>query len=191
MYGSEVKLDGDSTWLCNHATSSGTPAPSTRLSLDQTVELVPGHRTGRRWINCPDCGTFWRVWPDQGVAKPAAEWNPTNATFFVGRYRRAPVLDIDRIIDRVKLALPEIAVMQHHNIWPADDEGVWWFQLPNVEKNIQIESSTGTCPFFVEHDGMPSPADGGGWNAASVEEAGQMIVDYLREQAMPGGTAAG
>jgi hypothetical protein len=194
MDGAVVKLDDDGTWECRHVGLPGEPHSSTRLRLDQTLELNPGHPTSapRRWTNCPDCGTYWRVWVDLRVAKPSIEWSASDAASKHRRYRRAPVLDVDRVIDLVKANLAEVSVVQHHDVWPADDEGVWFFRLPKVQNNIQIESSTGMCPFFVEHDGMPSPADGGGWNAASVHQAAKLIVGYLREQAIArGGTAAG
>ena len=180
MDGAVVKLDDDGTWECRHVVHSSEPARSTRLRLDQTLEFNPGHPTSapRRWTNCPDCGTYWRVWVNLRVAKPAIEWSASDAASMPRRFRRAPILDIDRVIDLVKADLREVSVVQHHDVWPADDEGVWFFRLPNVEHNIQLESSAGMCPFFVEHDGMPSPADRGGWNAVSVEEAAKMVVDY-------------
>jgi hypothetical protein len=186
MIGDGVTLDRDGSWECQHAGRSGEPAPATRLRIDGMAPPNPGRPTStRERITCPDCGTLWRVWTDLRVAKPAVEWSAADT---VRRFRRAPVLDIDRVIDVVAAELPDLSVVQHHDAWPADDEGVWFFRLPHVITDIQLESSTGMCPFTVEHSGMPSAADA--WSAASIEEAAQMVVGYLRAEAAARGRAA-
>jgi hypothetical protein len=43
---------------------------------------------------------------------------------------------------------PEVKVWQLHVTHPADDDGIWFFQLGNIE--VQAESSNGNCPFLVE-----------------------------------------
>jgi hypothetical protein len=180
-----LTLDRDDSWECQHLYRSGEPAPSTRLRIDGIAQPNPDSpRSARREITCPDCGTVWRVWTALRTAKQIVEQSSSTAMF-----RRAPMLDIDRVMDLVATAFSDISVVQHQSTWPVDDEGVWFFQLPNFEHHIQLESSTGMCPFFVEHNGMPSPADGGGWNAASIEEAARMVVDYLRPGATPRGRA--
>lgn len=98
------------------------------------------------------------------------------------RLNSMPIFDIDRIIDLVMAELPEVSFVQHEDVWPADDEGVWIFRLLDTEHTIQLESSAGMCPFLVEHDGMPSPVEGGGWTASSVEDAARMVVDYVRAE---------
>jgi hypothetical protein len=85
--------------------------------------------------------------------------------------------DIDRIIVAVRSRLPSVSVAQWHKKHPGDDDGIWWFRLPGVERNIQLESSLGCCPFLVEHDGMKSTAEQ--WRAESVEEAAEAVVEYL------------
>jgi hypothetical protein len=86
--------------------------------------------------------------------------------------------DIDQIFERVKLRLPDVRVQQH---WVRDprkeDDGVWWFCLPGITKNIQIESSYGVCPFIVEHDDMKSSSEAE--SAETVEVAVEKIVAYL------------
>ena len=63
--------------------------------------------------------------------------------------------DVDRIIDLVRCELPGAEVQQLQVKHPeADDDGLWFFWFPGVSKGIQIESSTGTCPFVIEHDDM-------------------------------------
>lgn len=173
------KLDPEGKWLCEHVAPNGDLAPATRLRLDQTLELDLSYPTSapRRWIRCPDCGTYWRVWTQLGVAKPSTDWITTEHGDSSHLYRHAPVRDIDRVIDIVKHHLPEIAVFQHQDVWPADDEGLWFFQLPDNVNDIQLESYNGMCPFIVEHNGMESSD---AWSANRVEEAARMVIDYLR-----------
>lgn len=180
MQGQELNLEDNNSWLCRHARSTGEPAPPTRLRLDQTQAWpqLSLKSSPRRWLKCPDCGTTWRVWPASRIAKPSVEWNATDQPPNTYPYRRAPILDIDKFIDIVKSHLPTIRVLQHLNAHPSDDEGLWWFQLPDVKNDIQFESPTGMCPFLVEHSGMKSSVEAR--NATSVEEAAHMAIDYLR-----------
>jgi hypothetical protein len=85
--------------------------------------------------------------------------------------------DIDSIIAQVRRRLPAVAVTQMHKSHPGDDDGIWWFRLPNVAKDIQIESSSGNCPFIVEHDDMQTTAEA--ITATSVAEVVENIVMYL------------
>ena len=57
--------------------------------------------------------------------------------------------DIDLIIEKVKEHLPKVEVEQLKVKFPADDDGIWFFRLPDVKQNIQIESSYGLCPFLL------------------------------------------
>lgn len=87
--------------------------------------------------------------------------------------------DIDHIINRVEKLLPDVEVWQHQVRNPAvDDDGIWWFALPRVKKNIQAESSSGNCPFMIEHDDMRSASEAE--FAHSTDEAIGKIVSYLR-----------
>jgi hypothetical protein len=88
--------------------------------------------------------------------------------------------DIDRIIALVRDRLPSVSVVQWHKTHPSDDDGIWFFRLPGVERDIQLESSFGTCPFLVEHDDMQSTAEQ--WWAESVEQAAEAVMGYLRAQ---------
>jgi hypothetical protein len=86
--------------------------------------------------------------------------------------------DIDRIIEQVRQRLPDVRVQQH---WVPDprtaDDGIWWFYLPGVENDIQIESSLGSRPFLVEHTEMESTAEA--VVAHTVDQAVEKIVSYL------------
>lgn len=105
MMGDGLKLDADDSWECQHARRSGEPASSTRLRIDGMAQPNLGRPTStRQRITCPDCGTLWRVWTDLRVAKPAVEWSAADTTRAV---RRAPVLDIDRVVDLVAADLPD------------------------------------------------------------------------------------
>ena len=86
--------------------------------------------------------------------------------------------DIDQIIERVKDRIPAVKVEQYWVKNPrVDDDGVWWFWLPGMEKNIQLESSYGSCPFMVEHDDMKSSSEAE--IAQSIEGAVAKVVSYL------------
>jgi hypothetical protein len=89
------------------------------------------------------------------------------------------VRDIDRIIAAVRKRLPRLAVDQHKGIHPGDADGLWWFWRAGAENAIQLESSTSTgmCPFLVEHDGMKTSAEA--WWAGTIDEAAQAVVEYL------------
>jgi hypothetical protein len=91
-------------------------------------------------------------------------------------YQRAHVRDIDQVIQQVRRRYPDVKVDQHLYVWPADDEGLWWFSLPHVNKNIQVESSYGNCPFIVETDELNSHQ---ARTAATVEEAVGFIEEFL------------
>jgi hypothetical protein len=86
--------------------------------------------------------------------------------------------DIDWIIEKVQQRLPGVLVQQHWVPNPAvDDDGVWFFRFWDVEKDIQIESSFGMCPFMVEHSEMRSASEAE--FAHTVEEAVEKIILYL------------
>jgi len=86
--------------------------------------------------------------------------------------------DIEAVITEVRSEVPSVLVVQMHQTHPADDDGLWWFRLPGVSRDIQLESSTYDCPFLVEHDDMRSSAEA--FRAHSVSEAVSSVVSYLR-----------
>ena len=86
--------------------------------------------------------------------------------------------DIDSIIEQVQNRLPNVTVTQMRKTHPADDDGIWWFRLPNVAKEIQIESSLGNCPFMIEHDDMRSTAEA--ITANSIDDVVNNVVGYLQ-----------
>ncbi len=86
--------------------------------------------------------------------------------------------DIDRIIEQVKILLPEAKVIQEpkHNHAAYYDNGIWYFSLPAIRTDIQIESTYGECPFVVETNEQSSRE---ALKASTVEEAIRLIVEYL------------
>jgi hypothetical protein len=48
--------------------------------------------------------------------------------------------DVEAVIAGVQKIIPEIKVVQMHKTHEADDDGLWWFRLPDVKEDIQIES---------------------------------------------------
>jgi hypothetical protein len=86
--------------------------------------------------------------------------------------------DIERVIRGVRAEFPTVEVVQTPNTQPADDDGLWWFRLPTVSRDIQLESSTYNCPFWVEHSDMVSSSEA--FISESVIEAVMAIVSYLR-----------
>ena len=171
----DLQLDREDTWLCHHVDQSGAPAPATRLSLALTEELFTevSRTSPRRWLRCPECAAFWRVWLQQRIARPSIERTPEMYAV-PPLYQRAPVLDIDRIIRLVRHSISDLIVFQNSLPHLADDEGVWFFQRPTITGDIQLESSTGACPFLVEAD--PSV----GVLKATVEDAAKSVVDFFR-----------
>lgn len=85
--------------------------------------------------------------------------------------------NIDLVILNVQQELPDISVWQLQKRHPGDDDGLWFFSLPGLEKDIQIESSTGNCPFLVETEEQSSYE---ARTALTVNEVTRMIVEYFK-----------
>jgi hypothetical protein len=90
-------------------------------------------------------------------------------------YRRAPVLDIDRIILIARNSISDLIVFQHRLPHLGDDEGVWFFHRAAIKGNFQLESSAGACPFLVEE-----PDSSVGVFKVTVEDAAKSAVDFFR-----------
>lgn len=86
--------------------------------------------------------------------------------------------DIEQIIARVREAMPAVRIVQMQKTHSADDDGLWWFRLPGIKKDIQIESSTYDCPFLIEHDDMNSSEEK--IRTESVEVTVGVITDHLK-----------
>ena len=85
--------------------------------------------------------------------------------------------DVDRIIEGVRQMFPEVIVDQLKVTHPADDDGLWYFHLPeNPRDDIQIESPYGNCPFLIENMRNDERRNG-----ESVEQVVSIICEYFRE----------
>ena len=83
--------------------------------------------------------------------------------------------DIDAIIAQLHLAHPGISVAQLTVLHPgADDDGLWFFRHPTTDVEVQLESSTGACPFLFESSGSADRL-----TAGSVEQAVAFVVTGL------------
>jgi hypothetical protein len=85
--------------------------------------------------------------------------------------------DLDEIIKILKVRFPNLRVVQMDKVHPADDDGLWWFRLPGGQKDIQIESPDGTCPFLIESDDDKSPKDAR--TGHTIEEVVEIVGNYL------------
>jgi hypothetical protein len=86
------------------------------------------------------------------------------------------IRDVDRIIEAVRLAFPNVVVDQLKVTHPADDDGLWYFHLPENPKDaIQIESSYGNSPFLMENMRNDDRENG-----ESVEQVVSIICQYFR-----------
>lgn len=96
-------------------------------------------------------------------------------------FRSAPITmnrDIDIIINAVKQRIPNARISQHQVSHPgADDVGLWFFSLPASTGEIQIESTSGNCPFLIEHSEMQDSNEA--VTASRVEEAVETVASYL------------
>jgi hypothetical protein len=61
--------------------------------------------------------------------------------------------DIERIVDLLHIRLPGVSASQLQVKHPgADDDGLWSIRLSHAPGEVQIDSSSGNCPFIVESD---------------------------------------
>jgi hypothetical protein len=81
--------------------------------------------------------------------------------------------DIDQITAAVKQHIPEVTVSQLQAKHASDDNGLWWFGLPEGSQDVQVENANGMCPFLIETDTDQART------AHSVDETVQMIVAHL------------
>jgi hypothetical protein len=59
--------------------------------------------------------------------------------------------DIDLIIEQLNTEIPGVQIEQLKVRHPgADDDGLWFIVIPGRQKYIQVESSSGNCPFLIE-----------------------------------------
>jgi hypothetical protein len=81
----------------------------------------------------------------------------------------------------VQLELPLVRWEQLGVTLPGDDDGLWFFWIPDVPGEVQIESSDGVCPFLVETDKHDDCV-----TTHTPHETADKIVEWL---GLPGGRA--
>jgi hypothetical protein len=83
--------------------------------------------------------------------------------------------DVDQVIAEVERSLPNVRWSQLTAKHPADDDGIWFFNLPSGRNGVQIESSSGNCPFLIEHDATHDRFHG-----ATPSEVAKKVVELLQ-----------
>jgi hypothetical protein len=177
-----VKIEADSTWLCEHSERGGNPAPPTRLTVKDGMVENPQDSADRRrvYLRCPECGTHWRVWEHERTAKlyvanPSMHLCSAKTSLPPAHYHRSKTMEIDQILADVRELVPDVEITQYKQSWPGDDDGLWFFRLPSSDNEVQIESWNGTCPFIVE-SGKTDEADTG----TTVPDVVAKVVSLLR-----------
>ncbi|HKF23024.1 MAG TPA: hypothetical protein VKE93_15735 [Candidatus Angelobacter sp.] len=83
--------------------------------------------------------------------------------------------DVDQIIQAITKIYPAVKVRQLKVSHPeADDDGIWFFEQPGRECEVQIESPKGMCPFLIETDQSDTR-----FTANSVEETVETLTKLL------------
>ena len=91
---------------------------------------------------------------------------------------KGKIRDVDEIITGITNKYPSVRVEQlkvHHP--GMDDDGIWFFEQPNSEYHVQIESSWGTCPFVIETDESNAR-----YRPSSIGETIEILLTLLRLQ---------
>ncbi|WP_309718626.1 hypothetical protein [Armatimonas sp.] len=141
-------ISSNGTWLCEHTGQSGRPAPASMLNISNLENLYTSPSNTRGSLICPGCGTLWRGWPKQRQVKFYIE-SPLDNCY---PYQRAQRTDIDTLIAEVWKRFAGLKVTQHQYVWPADDDGIWWFSLPAITRHadVQLETGNGMLPFYED-----------------------------------------
>jgi hypothetical protein len=89
--------------------------------------------------------------------------------------------DLQEVVRLVEMQLPKVKWEQLHVINASDDDGIWFFWMPDISGEVQIESSRGTCPFLIETDKHDDR-----FISRSPQETADRIIEWLQ---LPGGRA--
>jgi hypothetical protein len=83
--------------------------------------------------------------------------------------------DIEIIISALADQFPAIRSEQLKVKHPgADDDGLWFFKHPDSPYEVQLESSSGMCPFLFE-----STEHGHAYEAATIQAAASLVATGL------------
>jgi hypothetical protein len=93
---------------------------------------------------------------------------------------RMSMRDIDLVIAEIARRDSNIRSIQLQVKHPGyDDDGIWYFWIPELPGEVIVESSDGMLPFFVETDKHDES-----YQVSTVSEAVDTILAWLR---LPGG----
>jgi len=87
--------------------------------------------------------------------------------------------EVQEVVGIVKRSWPGVRWTRLQVKHETDDDGLWFFWLPEHPGEVQIESSLGVCPFLIETDKHDERSEG-----ATPEEVAETVVTWL---GMPGG----
>jgi hypothetical protein len=82
--------------------------------------------------------------------------------------------DIDLVVAALKRRHSDLRVEQRPGAYAAVDEGIWFINLPPTSIEVQLESSTGNCPFMIESSSNPERL-----HAATIGETINMVSTML------------
>ncbi len=76
----------------------------------------------------------------------------------------------------IKSKFPNVKVEQLKVTHPHDDDGIWYFWLgEKTDDEIQIENSSGNCPFLIETARNDERQFGN-----NIEETVEIVCEHLR-----------
>ena len=55
-------------------------------------------------------------------------------------------------MELLRREIPGLQITQLPVTHPGADDGLWFIKIPGRTEEVQIESSSGTCPFLIESD---------------------------------------
>ena len=82
--------------------------------------------------------------------------------------------DIDQVVAALRRRHPDVLVEQRLGAYAAVDDSIWFINLPSTSFEVQLESSTGNCPFLVESSLNPERL-----HAATIGETINMVSTML------------
>lgn len=82
--------------------------------------------------------------------------------------------DIDQVVAALRRRHSDLRVEQRPVAHAAVDDGIWFISLPSASIEVQLESSTGNCPFLVESSLSPERV-----HAATIGEAINVVTTML------------
>ena len=85
--------------------------------------------------------------------------------------------DIDQLIAALRRRHSDLRVEQRRATQAAAGDGIWFIKLPSTSIEVQLESSTGNCPFLLESSLSPERV-----HAATIGEAINMVSAMLASQ---------